>query len=56
MKILIDSKWIDKDDKIGVYDPFDNSLIDHVPKADRDDVNRVLQAAEKGSRISKTVT
>ena len=48
MKILIDSKWIDKDDKIGVYDPFDNSLIDHIPKANREDVNNVLKAAEKG--------
>jgi len=56
MKILINSKWIDKDDKIGVYDPFDNSLIDHIPKADRDDVNRVLQAAEKGCKIAKNLT
>ncbi|MCP4356993.1 MAG: aldehyde dehydrogenase family protein, partial [Chloroflexi bacterium] len=56
MKILIDSKWIDKDDKIGVYDPFDNSFIDHIPKADRDDVNRVLQAAEKGCKIAKNLT
>ena len=50
MKILIDSKWIDKDDKISVYDPFDNSLIDNIPKANREDVNNVLKAAEKGVR------
>ena len=56
MRILIDSKWIDKEDQIGVYDPFDRSLIDTVPKADRDDVTRVLDAAEKGSQIAKKLT
>ena len=50
MKILIDSKWIDKDDKIGAYDPFHNFLIDHIPKANREDVNNVLKATEKGVR------
>jgi glyceraldehyde-3-phosphate dehydrogenase (NADP+) len=56
MRILIDSEWIDKEDQIGVYDPFDRSLIDTVPKADRNDVTRVLNAAEKGSRIAKKLT
>jgi glyceraldehyde-3-phosphate dehydrogenase (NADP+) len=56
MKILIDSKWIERDDKIGVYDPFDNSLIDHIPRANREDVNNVLKAAEKGCKIAKNLT
>jgi acyl-CoA reductase-like NAD-dependent aldehyde dehydrogenase len=56
MKILIDSKWIDRDDKIGVYDPFDNSLIDYIPKANREDVSNVLNAAEKGCKIAKNLT
>ena len=56
MRILIDSEWIDKEEQIGVYDPFDRSLIDTVPKADRNDVTRVLNAAEKGSRIAKKLT
>ena len=56
MRILIDAKWIDKEDQIGVYDPFDRSLIDTVPKADRDDVSLVLNAAEKGSRIAKKLS
>ena len=56
MKILIDSKWIERDDKIGVYDPFDNSLIDHIPKANREDVNNVLKAAEKGCKVAKNLT
>ncbi len=56
MKILIDSKWVDKDDQVGVYDPFDNSFIDYIPKADREDVKRVLNAAEKGKSIAKNLT
>ena len=51
MRILIDSQWIDKEEQISVYDPFDRSLIDTIPKADRHDVERVLSAAEKGSKI-----
>lgn len=56
MKILIDSKWIDKDEHIGVYDPFDNSLVDRVPRADRSDVIRVLNAAEKGRKIARKLS
>jgi glyceraldehyde-3-phosphate dehydrogenase (NADP+) len=56
MKILIDSKWIDRDEKIGIYDPYDNSLIDHVPRANRGDVHNVLNAAEKGCKIARKLT
>jgi len=53
MKQYIDSEWVDKDDKIGVCDPYDNSLIDYVPKADLNDVEKVLDAAEKGYHIAR---
>jgi len=53
MKHYIDSEWIDKDDKIGVYDPYDNSLIDYIPKADINDVKKALDAAEKGYHIAR---
>ena len=56
MRILIDSQWIDKDEQISVFDPFDRSLIDTIPKADRIDVERVLTAAEKGSRIARKLS
>ena len=56
MRMLIDSQWIDKDEQISVYDPFDSSLIDTIPKADRIDVERVLSAAEKGSRIARKLS
>ncbi len=53
MKHYIDSEWVDKDDKIGVYDPYDNSLIDYIPKADIYDVQKALDAAEKGYHIAR---
>ncbi len=53
MKHYIDSEWVDKDDKIGVYDPYDNSLIDYIPKADVNDVKKALDAAEKGYHIAR---
>lgn len=53
MKHYIDSKWIDKTDKIGVYDPYDNSLIDYIPKADLNDVAKALDAAERGYQITR---
>ena len=56
MKILIDSEWIDRDEKIGVYDPYSGSLIDHVPRANRSDVHNVLNAAEKGCKIAKKLS
>ena len=56
MKILIDSEWIDRDEKIGVYDPYNGSLIDHVPRANRSDVHTVLNAAEKGCKIAKKLS
>ena len=56
MKILIDSKWVDRKEKIGVFDPWDDSLIDYIPKVTSKDVEDVLLAAEKGSRIAKKLT
>ncbi|MFC1726348.1 aldehyde dehydrogenase family protein [candidate division KSB1 bacterium] len=56
MKMLIDSKWINKDDKIPVNDPFDNSIIDYVPKATKEDVLKAIEAAEKGFKISRKMT
>ncbi len=34
MKIFLAGNWVDKPKKIEVRNPFDNSVIDTVPKAD----------------------
>lgn len=55
MQMLIGGKWTDKDEKINVYDPFDNSVIDTVPKADRQDALLAIESAVRGYKISKSL-
>ncbi len=40
VKNFVAGKWIDKAKKIEVTNPFDNSVIDAVPKADAGDLER----------------
>ncbi len=56
MKMLLDGKWVDRDDKIEVTDPFDGSVIDTVPSASMDDVETALEAAARGFEITKRMT
>ena len=51
MKMHINGKWVDKDEKIEVLNPFDGSLIDTIPKADPGDVEEALATATRGAKI-----
>jgi glyceraldehyde-3-phosphate dehydrogenase (NADP+) len=51
MKLCIGGNWLDKAEKIEVRHPFDRSLVDTVPRADLQDVDRALGAAVRGARI-----
>jgi acyl-CoA reductase-like NAD-dependent aldehyde dehydrogenase len=51
MKMFIGGKWIDKPEKIEVRNPYDNSLIDTVPKGDPTDVDKALQTAVQGAKV-----
>ncbi len=51
MKMFIGGKWVDKSEKIEVRNPYDNSLIDMVPKGDRTDVDKALQTAVQGAKV-----
>lgn len=51
MKIFIEGRWTDKDKKIEVQNPYDRSVIDTVPKADRSDIERALAYAERGAKV-----
>ena len=51
MKIFLEGKWVDKSNKIEVRNPYDNSVIDTVPRADGGDVERALSFAERGAKI-----
>jgi acyl-CoA reductase-like NAD-dependent aldehyde dehydrogenase len=50
MRMYVAGEWIDKPQKITVHNPYDNSVIDTVPRADRSDVERALQSAERGAK------
>lgn len=53
MRMFIAGEWIDRDEKIEVMNPFDGSVVDTVPKADADDVDRALASAERGAKIMR---
>lgn len=46
--MYVGGQWIDKPRKIEVRDSYDGSVIDTVARADRGDVERALQSAERG--------
>ena len=51
MKMYVAGQWIDKPQTINVMNPYDNSLIDTVPRADRSDVERALGSAVRGAQV-----
>ena len=51
MKMHAGGKWIDKDDKIDVVNPFDGSVVDTVPRGGAEDVDAAIPTAERGARI-----
>ena len=51
MKIFLAGNWVDKPKKLEVKNPFDNSVIDTVPKADATDLEKALAFAERGAKV-----
>jgi acyl-CoA reductase-like NAD-dependent aldehyde dehydrogenase len=51
VKNFIAGEWIDKPKKIEVRNPFDNTVIDTVPKGDATDLEKVLVFAERGAKV-----
>ncbi len=51
MKMYVSGQWIDKPQTINVVNPYDNSIIDTVPRADRGDVERALASAVRGAQV-----
>jgi acyl-CoA reductase-like NAD-dependent aldehyde dehydrogenase len=50
MKIFLAGNWVDKPKRLEVKNPFDNSVIDTVPKADAGDLEKALAFAERGAK------
>src|SRR5699024_12251913 len=55
-KMLLGGKWVEKEEKINVFDPQDNSLITTVPKAGKEDMLLAIKTAEEGREIAKKMT
>jgi len=55
MKMLIGGKWVDKQKKIDVLNPYDNSLVDTVPHGTVDDINEAIEIAQKGYEINRNL-
>jgi len=45
MKMLINGKWIDTEKKIEVANPYDNAVIDYVPRAEQSHVDMAIDSA-----------
>jgi glyceraldehyde-3-phosphate dehydrogenase (NADP+) len=56
MKMLIGGKWITANETINVIDPFDNSLIDVIPKATEKDAMDAIESAKRGFEIARKLT
>src|SRR5574342_442771 len=50
MKIFLAGNWVDKPKKLEVKNPYDDSVIDSVPKADAADLEKALAFAERGAK------
>ncbi len=56
MKMYVGGEWIDKRQTIPVTNPYDNSVVDTVPKADKDDVERALATAVRGAQAMRKLS
>lgn len=56
MRMYLSGQWVDRDEKIEVLNPFDNSLVDTVPKASTGDVDKALSGAVQGAAIMRQTT
>ncbi len=55
MKMIIGGNWIDKEEKIDVRNPYDNSLVDTVPRGRAEDVKHAIEIAVKGYEINRNL-
>lgn len=53
MRMLVGGRWKSKPHTTPVVNPFDNSVVDTVPKADKADVEEALATAVRGAEIMR---
>lgn len=54
--MLLAGEWVDRDEKIEVRDPYDNHLIDTVPSAALEDVEKAIVSAQEGFKEISNLT
>jgi len=55
MKMLIGGNWVEKEATISVHNPFDNSIVDTVPKGTAADVEKAIAIAVEGYEINRNL-
>ena len=55
MKMYIGGEWVDRDQKSPVTNPYDNSVIDTVPRAGVEDVDAAIASAVRGAKAMANV-
>lgn len=56
MQMLINGKLIDKEEKIAVINPFNNKIVDHVPRGDIADAKNAINAANKAKKSMRDMS
>jgi len=56
MKMYISGKWVEKAETMPVLNPFDQSVIDTVPKANASDVDLAIASAVRGAEAMRKLT
>jgi acyl-CoA reductase-like NAD-dependent aldehyde dehydrogenase len=56
MKMCVGGKWVETGEKIEVLNPYDNTVVDTVPRARAGDVEAALAAAARGAKIMVKLT
>ncbi len=56
MKMLLGGQWVSRDKTIEVRDPYDDSLIDTVPRATTDDVQAAFGFAQQGFESTRQLS
>lgn len=51
MKMYIGGEWVDRDEKIDVINPYDNSVVDTVPRGTLNDMEVAIASAERGAAV-----
>ncbi|MBL7086931.1 MAG: aldehyde dehydrogenase family protein, partial [Candidatus Cloacimonetes bacterium] len=55
MKMLIGGEWVDKEEKIEVKNPFNEEVIDTVPRGTKEDVKKAIASAVEGYEINRNL-